>query len=172
MASSDRLRASALRRTLGLVRPHLRGQRLLLAGGAGLLLLEVVWRVLEPWPTKLVVDAVSGSPRLAYEVVSHGRQPDGTPSRLASYVDARTGKVYRTEQQIQTADNGSGQSLYSGTVGLTLTQGLGGFTMKDPSRGNTCSTTGRPAFAVVGAMLEVAWSVSAVSTAITAGPFS
>lgn len=61
MASPDRLRASALRRTLGLLRPHLPGQRLLLAGGGGLLLLEVLWRVLEPWPTKLVVDAVTRS---------------------------------------------------------------------------------------------------------------
>lgn len=61
MASTERLRASALRRTLGLLRPHLPGQRLLLAGGGGLLLLEVLWRVLEPWPTKLVVDAVTRS---------------------------------------------------------------------------------------------------------------
>ncbi len=61
MAQPDRLRASALRRTLGLLRPHLPGQRLLLAGGSGLLLLEVLWRVLEPWPTKLVVDAVTRS---------------------------------------------------------------------------------------------------------------
>ena len=61
MASSTRIRTSALRRTLGLVRPHLPGQRLLLLGGAGLLLLEVGFRVLEPWPTKLVVDAVTRS---------------------------------------------------------------------------------------------------------------
>ena len=61
MSSSTRLRTSALRRTLDLVRPHLAGQRLLLLGGVGLLLLEVVFRVLEPWPTKLVVDAVTRS---------------------------------------------------------------------------------------------------------------
>lgn len=52
---------SALRRTLGLLRPHLPGQRTLLAGGGFLLLLEVAFRVLEPWPTKLVVDAVTRS---------------------------------------------------------------------------------------------------------------
>lgn len=57
----DRLEASALQRTIGLIRPHLRGQAPLLAGGFALLLLEVVFRVLEPWPTKLVVDAVSRS---------------------------------------------------------------------------------------------------------------
>ena len=52
---------SALRRTLGLLIPHLRGQRTLLAGGGLLLVLEVLFRVLEPWPTKLVVDAVTRS---------------------------------------------------------------------------------------------------------------
>ncbi len=61
MAPSTRIRTSALRRTLGLVRPHLPGQRLLLLGGGALLLLEVGFRVLEPWPTKLVVDAVTRS---------------------------------------------------------------------------------------------------------------
>ena len=52
---------SALRRTLGILRPHLRRQRLLLAGGGVVLLLEVLFRVLEPWPTKLVVDALTRS---------------------------------------------------------------------------------------------------------------
>lgn len=61
MAPTPTIRASALRRTLALVRPHLPGQRLLLVGGGGLLLLEVLFRVLEPWPTKLVVDAVTRS---------------------------------------------------------------------------------------------------------------
>ncbi|WP_130011431.1 ABC transporter ATP-binding protein [Serinicoccus sediminis] len=52
---------SPLRRTLGLVLPHLDGQRALLAGGGVLLLLEVAFRVLEPWPTKLVIDALTRS---------------------------------------------------------------------------------------------------------------
>lgn len=59
--SSRKLRPSALRRTVGLIRPHLGGQRRLLAGGGLLLVLEVVFRVLEPWPVKLVVDAVTRS---------------------------------------------------------------------------------------------------------------
>ena len=87
----------------------------------------------------LVVDAVAGRPRLAWEVVSGGVQEDGTPSRLATYVDARTGAVIRTEQQIQTAD-GSGHTLYSGTVPLTTTPITGGFSLKDPTRGNTHTT--------------------------------
>ncbi len=90
-------------------------------------------------PPRLVVDATGSSPRLAWEVVSGGVQQDQTPSRLASYVDARTGDVIRTEQQIQTAD-GSGQSLYGGTVPLTTTPVSGGFQLKDATRGNTYTT--------------------------------
>ncbi|MGO0577356.1 ABC transporter ATP-binding protein [Ornithinimicrobium panacihumi] len=59
--ASEKVQASALRRTLGLLRPHLPGQRMVLAGGGFVMLLEVVFRVLEPWPTKLVVDAVTRS---------------------------------------------------------------------------------------------------------------
>lgn len=52
---------SPLRRTLRLLLPHLHGQRTLLAGGGALLLLEVAFRILEPWPTKLVIDALTRS---------------------------------------------------------------------------------------------------------------
>lgn len=51
----------ALRRTLGLIGPHLPGQRRLMAGGGLVLILEVLFRVLEPWPLKIVVDAVTRS---------------------------------------------------------------------------------------------------------------
>jgi Zn-dependent metalloprotease len=88
---------------------------------------------------ELVVDATGGTPRLAWEVISGGVQQDGTPSRLASYVDARTGDVLRTEQQIQTAD-GSGNTLYSGTVPLTTTLASGTYQLKDASRGGTYTT--------------------------------
>ena len=89
--------------------------------------------------SRLVVDATSGTGRLAWEVVSGGTQADGTPSRLATYVDARTGKVLWREQQIETVD-GSGQSLYSGTVPLQLTQSGSTYQLKDPTRGNTYTT--------------------------------
>jgi Zn-dependent metalloprotease len=87
----------------------------------------------------LVVDATGSSPRLAWRVLSGGVQSDGTPSRLASYVDARTGSLIRSEQQIQTAD-GSGQSLYGGTVPLQLTLSGSTYQLKDPTRGNTYTT--------------------------------
>lgn len=47
-----------LRRTLSHIRPHLRRERFLVAGGFAALFAEVVFRLLEPWPLKVVVDAV------------------------------------------------------------------------------------------------------------------
>jgi Zn-dependent metalloprotease len=87
----------------------------------------------------LVVDATGTAPRIAWRVLSGGVQRDGTPSRLETYVDARTGSILRTEQQIETAD-GSGQSLYSGTVPLQLTLSGSTYQLKDPTRGNTYTT--------------------------------
>ena len=56
-----RLARQPLDRTLALLRPELAQHRPLMAGGVVALLLEVVFRVLEPWPLKIVVDAVSTS---------------------------------------------------------------------------------------------------------------
>ena len=84
---------------------------------------------------RLVVDAVSAKPRLAWEVSTAGRQQDGTPSRLLSYVDAATGKVLRREEQIHTTE-GSGQSLYSGTVSIQVAPAGSGYTLTDPAHGN------------------------------------
>ncbi len=84
---------------------------------------------------RLVIDAVSATPRLAWQVRTAGRQQDGTPSRMLSYVDARSGKVLRREEQIHTTD-GSGQSLYSGTVSIQIAPSGSGYTLTDPARGN------------------------------------
>lgn len=59
MSGGKHLDRRALRRTLGLLGPHLRERRLLAGGGVLMLLLEVAFRVLEPWPLKIVVDAIS-----------------------------------------------------------------------------------------------------------------
>ncbi len=88
---------------------------------------------------RLVVDATSGTPRLAWQVMSAGRRTDGTPSRMASYVDAKTGALLRREEGIETVD-GSGQSLYSGTVPLQLTLSGSTYQLKDPTRGGTYTT--------------------------------
>ncbi len=53
--------AGPLKRTLRLIRPFIPGNRLLAAGGMTALLAEVIFRVLEPWPTKFVIDAVTRS---------------------------------------------------------------------------------------------------------------
>lgn len=52
---------SPLRRTLRCVRPHLRGNRLLITWGFIAMAAEVLFRLLEPWPVKIVIDAVSHS---------------------------------------------------------------------------------------------------------------
>ncbi|MDO5699634.1 MAG: ABC transporter ATP-binding protein [Dermatophilus congolensis] len=54
----DQLRAGALKRTLGLLKPHVKGSRLLMAGGVAAILLEVVARLLEPWPMSWVIDTI------------------------------------------------------------------------------------------------------------------
>lgn len=61
MSKSSTPSPRALRRTLDLIRPDLGPHRGLMAGGTLALLFEVVFRVLEPWPMKIVVDAVSTS---------------------------------------------------------------------------------------------------------------
>ena len=48
---SARVRRSALTRTLRLVGPDLRPHLLMVAGGTLALMCEVVFRVLEPWPS-------------------------------------------------------------------------------------------------------------------------
>ncbi len=60
-SSLPKVDRSALRRTLGLLRPHIKGHRTILAGGGLALVFEVLFRVLEPWPVKFVVDAVTRS---------------------------------------------------------------------------------------------------------------
>ena len=85
---------------------------------------------------RLVIDALGSSPRLAWEVTTLGRRDDATPSRVTSSVDATTGAVLRTEEHVMTVD-GSGKSLYSGTVPLDLTSKGSSFEMRDASRGGT-----------------------------------
>jgi Zn-dependent metalloprotease len=73
-------------------------------------------------------------------VMSGGLQANGTPSRLATYVDARTGAVIRTEQQIENVD-GTGNTLWNGTVPLSVTKSGSTYQLKnDGVRGNTYTT--------------------------------
>jgi len=58
---AERIRKQALVRTLRLLAPDARAHTRLLAGGVCALLAEVIFRVLEPWPMKYVVDSVSAA---------------------------------------------------------------------------------------------------------------
>jgi Zn-dependent metalloprotease len=51
---------------------------------------------------RLVVDARHGVPALTWDVRSAGTQPDGSPSRLHTLVDAATGNVRATAEEIAT----------------------------------------------------------------------
>ena len=59
--TKDRIDPSALRRTLRIVRPHLPRHLLLCLLGLAALLADVLFRVLEPWPLKFAIDAVTAS---------------------------------------------------------------------------------------------------------------
>ena len=79
--------------------------------------------------SELVVWAMEGAPRLAWEVLTTGVRANGTPSRLLSYVDAQTGALVDAWDEIA---DGTGNTEYSGTVGLATTQlSATSFAMKD-----------------------------------------
>ncbi|MFK0177295.1 M4 family metallopeptidase [Streptomyces xanthochromogenes] len=111
----------------------------------------------------LAVQMAGTGATLVWETVVAGTRPDGTPSRLHVLVDARTGKVVRTNDEVSTfaaegAANagaskvgaaaqaaaptvaGTGQSIYSGRVSLDVTQSGSGYSMTDPSHGNGYTT--------------------------------
>ncbi len=90
--------------------------------------------------TKLVVDASSGTSRLAWETVLRGMAADGqTPSVLHVLTDARGGGFLRSWDEIETA-TGTGKTLYSGNVSVSTSGAAPNFTMIDATHGNgrTC----------------------------------
>ncbi|MFB7464275.1 M4 family metallopeptidase [Streptomyces sp. NPDC056224] len=85
--------------------------------------------------SKLVVDALSGTPRLAWQVTVDGIAPDQSPSHFNVLVDALTGEVGQTWNDFHTA-NGTGHGYQVGDVPLTTTAISGGYQLKDSTRGN------------------------------------
>ncbi|MBD0421090.1 M4 family metallopeptidase [Streptomyces sp. TRM S81-3] len=80
-----------------------------------------------------VIWAANGTPVLAYETVVGGLQEDGTPNELHVVTDAATGaKLY----EYQAVHNGTGNTMYSGTVTLGTAQSGSSYTLTDTARGN------------------------------------
>jgi len=84
----------------------------------------------------LAVDATSGESRLVWDVRSGGVRANGTPSRLHTWVDATTGEVVGSADEIHEAD-GTGASLYSGTVTIQTTLSGSSYQLKDATRGSS-----------------------------------
>ncbi|WP_460461526.1 M4 family metallopeptidase, partial [Angustibacter peucedani] len=89
--------------------------------------------------SELVVYAAGATPRLAYDVVTEGVKADQTPTRLHTYVDARTGKALASYDEIETAE-GTGKTIYSGNVSITTSGSGSSYTMVDGARGNGTTT--------------------------------
>ncbi|MFG3161769.1 M4 family metallopeptidase [Streptomyces sp. NPDC048232] len=80
-----------------------------------------------------VVWAAHGTPVLAYETVVGGLQEDGTPNELHVITDAATGaKLF----EYQAIHNGTGNTMYSGSVTLGTAQSGSSYTLTDTARGN------------------------------------
>ncbi|MFI9598452.1 M4 family metallopeptidase [Streptomyces sp. NPDC052043] len=85
---------------------------------------------------ELIVDALHGTPRLAWRTNAVGLDSLGNPVARTVLTDARTGAQIDAWDSIETA-TGDGQSLYSGTVPLETTLSGSTYQLKDPTRGNT-----------------------------------
>ncbi|GAA4487733.1 M4 family metallopeptidase [Actinoallomurus oryzae] len=106
----------------------------------------------------LAVWATGRSSQLVWETVVRGVRADQTPSVLHVLVDAFKGKVVTQRDEVDTLLSpaqekaaaarkgvtplvaGTGNSIYSGTVPIDLTQSGGTYQMRDPSHGNGYTT--------------------------------
>ncbi|MFJ6387156.1 M4 family metallopeptidase [Streptomyces sp. NPDC091972] len=85
---------------------------------------------------RLVVDALHGAPRLAWQTDAAAQDSLGNPVARTVLTDARTGAQIDAWDSIEQA-SGDGKSLYSGTVSLETTQSGSAYQLKDATRGNT-----------------------------------
>ncbi|MEU9341289.1 M4 family metallopeptidase [Streptomyces sp. NPDC048278] len=85
---------------------------------------------------QLIVDALHGTPKLAWRTNAVGKDSLGNPVARTVLTDARTGAQIDAWDSIETA-TGDGKSLYSGTVPLETTQSGSTYNLTDPTRGNT-----------------------------------
>ncbi len=85
---------------------------------------------------RLVVDALHGTPKLAWQTNVAALDAQGNPVARAVLTDARTGAQIDAWDTLETA-TGDGRSLYGGTVPLETTLSGAAYQLKDPTRGNT-----------------------------------
>ncbi|HET7655474.1 MAG TPA: M4 family metallopeptidase, partial [Luteimonas sp.] len=104
--------------------------------------------------SRLVLYALSGTPRLAHEVVLRGTRADQTPTEMHYFVDAKNGKLLDRWDEVQTARpgrdgggcaspvaaDGTGHSLTQGTVDIATVKCAKGYQMMDLTRGGGYTT--------------------------------
>lgn len=92
-------------------------------------------------PAEKLVYARGAAPQLAYDVLVFSERADGTPSEKHVIVDALSGALLETWDDIHdAAAAGTGKSLYSGSVELSTNSLSSGFELRDTSRGGTYTT--------------------------------
>ena len=119
--------------------------------------------------SRRVVDAIGSRPASAYEVTVTGVKADQTPSVLHVVVDAATGEVRRSADEIRT---GTGNSQYAGTVTIGTGGSSGAYTMSDSTRGGNYTTDLRGATSGSGTTFTDAdnvWGNGTTSDRATAG---
>ncbi|HET9020611.1 MAG TPA: M4 family metallopeptidase [Ornithinibacter sp.] len=89
--------------------------------------------------SRLVVFASFGTPRLAWQVTTTGIRPSQTPSRLNTWVDARSGAVIDSAETIA---EGTGNTMYSGSVTLETSGANGAYKLRDSHNNYTTDLKG------------------------------
>ena len=120
---------------------------------------------------ELFVDASDGTGVLAYETVVSGWQSDGqTPSKLHVITDANSNAVRGAFDEIETV-NGTGNSIYSGTVTIDTTLSGSTYQMIDPSHGNgrTCDMNNGTSTCTTFTDADNTWGTGANSNRQSAG---
>jgi Zn-dependent metalloprotease len=85
---------------------------------------------------RLVVDALHGAPKLAWQTDALAQDEAGNPVARTVVTDATTGKQIDAWDALESA-TGDGRSLYGGTVPLETTLSGSAYQLKDPTRGDT-----------------------------------
>jgi Zn-dependent metalloprotease len=85
---------------------------------------------------ELVVDALHGTPKLAWRTDAVAQDSLGNPVARTVLTDARTGRQIDAWDSLESA-SGDGKSLYGGTVPLETTVTGSAYQLKDATRGGT-----------------------------------